>query len=347
MPNDASQTRTSIRRAPAQQGASVRSGLRRFFPITTENRRGNESEQWRIDLISAAREALLAVQDLIHARRVDVFGSAGDIRTWDGHPGDLGVAEDFVVDELLHRRFGSRAATIYHGEERPAGLVNWMPGTVIVESDPVDGSHQVRDLGAGSAIALSAWKIDRHGRLRHLAGVILRIDGTMVSWTVPDARVIVRVPFYDGERRYELRGGDIRLGNPKVVACVGAIGPQLSKIAELDQVICAERRLAVYNQAGTPTTVSLLLDDLSAVFEPQHAKVWDALGLVPVQLTGGAIFDMDGRPRNVIADMEAQTGLSPAKRRIEPYIAVSHPDALQTVLDITKRERGPANLARS
>jgi hypothetical protein len=324
-------TRSSVGRPPAG-----RESFWRLFP-GTHPKSQDLAELWRVRLIQAAREGLLELHRLIDDRRCNAFTPA-DIRTFADHPGAKGIAEDAHLNGLFRTIFSADPNIVYHGEEQPIGLFAWKPGLVIVESDPVDGSGPLCHQAGGAAIVLTAWLCRSDGRLQHLAGVVLRVDGTMVSWNATQSRVVVRVPSLSlrgpTESRYELRRGDVVAGDPTVVACVGAAGEQLAKVARLDVDWCSSHGVTVYNSAGTPATVSLLLDHTSAIFETDHQKVWDAAGLIPLVLSGGAVYELDGRPYDVLAHMERLTDLSSSARRIRPYIAVSHPDAVDTILGL-------------
>lgn len=300
---------------------------------------------WRERLLQVAREGLVELRQHTHRQRL---GESIEGRIWssEDHSGEAAIAEDEMLDKFVEGRVAPRGRrdVIYWGEERPApAAINWRPGMLVIETDVVDGSKPKRHLDSGYAVVLTVWRKSRDERLRQLAGVIVKSNGTSVSWNTPEGVVQVDHPApFPGVRalRYELRRGDITPGDPKVMAVVAARHDHRYKLVDaLDDEALTANDVTVYNQAGNPSIVDLLQHELSLVFELRNPTTWDAAALVPLELAGGTVFSLDGRPRNVLSEMESLVDLHQSKRRIAPYVAVSHPLALETFEKVYKCPR--------
>lgn len=313
--------------------------LRRFRRAPTDN--VSLASLYRELLVGIAREGLVKLEAAMHDQRVERSGW-GPVQSAHDHVGEAAIAEDELLDSFFESRLarGGRDEAIYWGEERPApSVIAWRPGLMVFESDALDGSKPQRHLNSGYSAVLTAWRVARDGGLRQLSGVILDGSGTSVSWSTPEGLVVIERPPISPAapaRRYELRRGDIVQGDPKVLACVAARHDQRYKLEQLDGDVLTNLEATAYNQAGSPSTCHLLQADLGGVFELTSTTTWDAAGLIPLELAGGRVFHLDGTPRRILDEMEGLTELSAVRRRIEPYVAVSHPEALKTFLSAYK-----------
>jgi hypothetical protein len=269
----------------------------------------------------AARDRLLEIGEIPSDE------ASGQTISLKDHPGRPAIREDVLLSEyielLSRRHFGE--GVIGMGEERPPpSAVTLLPGQLALEWDALDGSRPYRHGTLGWAVIQTAYRVTMRQLLRQTAGAIVTADGSSVGWTPRSGQVLVTERWIARgrvrQRVSTLSHGDIVLGDPTVMAVVGARGDRFKAMVEAVD-LQGRKDVFVYNEAGAPKTLAMLRSELGVLISLTPSKPWDAAGLVPIQLAGGVITDHELNRRNILEELEG--GLPPEERTIPPYIAAT------------------------
>lgn len=220
------------------------------------------------------------------------------------------------------------------GEESGNPTKKLVPGTIICRQDPLDGSTNARVMHAnwGSVVLIDEIRHDGSDGLRgrHCAGAITMSTGWTVSW--------LNASRYDhNRRRYNnLRGQIFVEGNgwgfpevelhdarwDRLKGTVAAVASKPERYRATLEVLGGQQPNQLYNVAGTPLVLGLLAGDIERVIEASAVTLHDSALLLPHQLLGGRITDLNGQPLDYLKLYEAHSlNLSPKHKPVSGYIA--------------------------
>ncbi len=278
----------------------------------------------------------VSLQEIEADNAVDVLSFSTD------HSGDAPIKIDvdaheagWAVCQAELRAFLPRERQILDvGEESGTPTKQLLPGTIICRQDPLDGSTNARVMFAnwGSVVLIDEVRHDgRNGlRGRHCAGAIAMSTGWTVSW-LNDSR-------YDHTRhRYNnLRGQVFIEGNgwgfpetqlhdarwDRLKGSVAAVASKPERYMATLQALGGTHPGQLYNVAGTPLVLGLLAGDIERVVEATPVTLHDSALLLPHQLLGGRITDLEGGALDYLKLYETHSlNLNPKNKPINGYIA--------------------------
>lgn len=235
---------------------------------------------------------------------------------------------------------------VFCGEEGGSGTHLLRAGNIIVRQDVLDGSKLAqRVMSDFSSVHL----IDmvRPDRARHMGGAIACANGLTVSWA-NHSRFNGRDLWYprpegmiylDGhrwaqpERRVRGLSYDRHAGTIAAVAAVPEKKEQLDRI--LTQLDVTPN--AIFTVGGTPLVAALIAGSISMLVEPNPVSLHDSALLLPFQLLGGHITDIEGNSLDYIRLYEQHaTELEATDKPIPGYIAWAGPQNLRRHTPIRK-----------
>ncbi|MBW4818431.1 hypothetical protein [Rhodococcus qingshengii] len=257
------------------------------------------------------------------------------------HPGS--AAEDIDVEahraavdslvENLGRDLGiTRTRLILAGEEVPARTTHLSHNDIIGRLDACDGTTNSLEYWSGysSVVLIDQVRLRGRRRARHLAGAIGGPQGYL-SWTHDSTynmglggypqvvgKVYFEHPQFVKERRLPTRRWARSKDTIAAVAHSSERYAQVRKIAaahalEVDRFLSA---------GGTPLAPALVGGNVGAIIEPHHVTLHDSALLIPHQLLGGAITDLDGKPFDYLRVYEDHgLTLDPNDKPVHGYIA--------------------------
>lgn len=253
------------------------------------------------------------------------------------------LARDVSLDHLeaaLKDMGVPRSHMVPVGEEAGGGTQLIRPQTYLLRQDALDGTNNAIRLWQNfSSVQLidhvHAVDSDRL-RARHLAGAIAVSNGWTVSWCHWST-------FNPRERRYERIIGSVYLdgtpwGAPEIevnalqwdraagtVAAVAASPSRLQLLNETLERIKVEPS-ALYNVGGTPLAPALVSGAIECVIEPNPVSLHDSALLLPHQILGGMVTDLEQKQLDYLAKYESSAlELSPGAKPINGYIAWAVP----------------------
>ncbi|PBI91967.1 hypothetical protein BKP42_53860 [Rhodococcus erythropolis] len=233
------------------------------------------------------------------------------------HPGSAAenidvAAHSAAVSSLAHdlrRDLGiTSEELVLAGEEVPERTKFLNHNAYLARLDACDGTtnSQLYWNGHSSVVLLDQVRLGRDGsgRARHLGGAIA-CPHAIISWTnsSPFDQVLGRYPqvsgyvYFEhpqfiGEQRIHARRWSRSTGTIAAVAHSDERYQQVRKIATA-HALDVKRFLSA---GGTPLASALLGGNVDAIIEPHHVTLHDSALLIPHQLLGGAITDLDGKP---------------------------------------------------
>lgn len=278
----------------------------------------------------------LSLQEIETDKSVDLLSFSTD------HSGDAPIKIDVDAHEAgwevcqreLRAFLPAERQILDVGEESGTPTKQLVPGTIICRQDPLDGSTNARVMFAnwGSVVLIDEVRHDgRNGlRGRHCAGSIAMSTGWTVSW-LNDSR-------YDHNRhRYNnLRGQVFIEGNAwgfpetqlhdtrwdRLKGTVAAVASKPERYLATLEALGGTQPSQLYNVAGTPLVLGLLVGDIERVVEATPVTLHDSALLLPHQLLGGRITDLDGGALDYLKLYEAHSlNLNPKNKPVPGYMA--------------------------
>lgn len=297
------------------------------------------SHRWQDRLVHAARQGLLEIDRANRRARHELGGDA-----LAEYPAGAAACAREVVDRvreaLLRRDLDAheRSMVLWQEELPPADQLSQHSGSIVIDGPMLDDAVLAPDRDADRTLALTAGEVTRDGRVRPLAGAISRADGKTVSWSVPGGVVEVAYPAmspYADVRHYALRRGDVVAGDAALLVCATTRADGLwAMVDAIDREVAAALDLRIRPGTANGSVVGLLHGPIGGVVQLASSPVLDAALLVPLQLAGGSVHDLDGRPRNPLRELERLATGAVRPRVIEPYVAVATPAALRAFLAV-------------
>lgn len=229
--------------------------------------------------------------------------------------------------------FSGRVSQIcYVGEESGSQTQLIRPGTLVVRSDPLDGTSNAVNLLQGYCSVVTVDYIDIPGkRGRHLGGAILGGD-IDISWEQWSRRsqtgdgyhnALGRVYVRSVRLRTEWRAAEVSQ-EYRVMANMASVAASESRFRELE----AYREAAfaaggiVYHLAGNPFCAALLFGEVGSFVEIKDVTLHDSAYLIPHWLLGGATEGLDGSPLNYIDLYEENiANFDVSAKPVPPFVA--------------------------
>lgn len=301
------------------------------------------------DVRRMARDAAEAAIDTVMRRQMETlrdgdeaFGS-GYLSFATGHTGDAPIPLDAAAREAVQGVINEQLPRIapgrrHHdaGEEAGGATTILRRGDIIDRTDDLDGSTNadclLNNFSGVVGIDLVQEPSGADRRAKHLAGAIALPSGLTVSW-INLSRWLPQVGRYSRVRgsvyfSNTIRGIDeFQLSDPRWDRREHTYAAVASKRKRLDALLTsigvANTDDVIYNIAGTPVVAALLAGALSKNIEVEAVTLHDSMHLIPHQLLGGRVHDLDSvSPLDYLALYERETvNLDPKAKPVPPYIA--------------------------
>lgn len=296
-----------------------------------------------------ARDAAEAAVDAVMRRQMETLRDGDDILGDGslvfaaGHTGDAPIPLDAAAREAVQDVISERLPALTPGrrrhdagEEAGGATTIIRRGDIISRTDDLDGSTNADCLLNNFSGVVGLDEVRESSgperRARHLAGAIALPSGLTVSW-VNLSRWVAQAGRYSSPRGAVYLSNTIRgieefqLGDLRFERRDRTYAAVASKRKRLDALLASigapRTEDVIYNVAGTPVVAALLAGALSKNIEVEPVTLHDSMHLIPHQLLGGRVHDLDNlAPLDYLALYEREAvNLDPKVKPVPPYIA--------------------------